>query len=254
MPVFSKHLSQDFWPEEMSYLNCEALQQVNQIVAQELTPYLSHIPQKQWPEMTWLEENFWALLVLIPAGNAPESISCGGVVQLVYFAQQIHNLIPEEGGTECYRYPILVGDYLFAKAFQLLLRSHLEHWLPVIAQVAENANEARAAILQEEKSGTLTLEKKALLVEREYGELAALAVKMGAEAAKLSLPQHDAIAEAAYGLGVLHGMIKEKAIFQWAKRREVTLSLIAALPEPCRGGMEELCQKVLQQYGNIADH
>lgn len=238
----------------MSYLNCEALQQVNQIVAQELTPYLPYIPQKQWPEMTWLEENFWALLVLIPAGNAPDGIPCGSVVQLVYFAQQIHNLIPEKGGTECYRYPILVGDYLFAKAFQLLLRSNLEHWLPIVAQVAEDVNEARAAILQGEKSGTLTLERKAALVEQEYGELAALAVKMGAEAAELSLPQRDALALAARGVGILHGMIKEKSVFQWTKQRDTALSFIQVLPEPCRSGMEELCQKVLQQYGNKAGH
>ncbi len=224
-------------------MNHLALPQVHKIVEKELAPYLSHISAQQMPKMSWLDRNFWAALVLIPAGNSPAGISCGGVVQLVYYAQQIHNMVPEKGEAAVYRYPILLGDYLFAKAFRLLLASGFSQWLSILATVTENANEARVAKLQ--KAGLSPGEIMAL-VEQEYGNLAALAAKMGASVGDCSPGEVEALAEAAYAVGVLHGMIKEEVLDALEETKSKAESAVQKLPDRLRDVMNELYQKVLE--------
>jgi len=222
-----------------------ALPQVHKIVEKELAPYLSHIPNQQLPEMSWLDQNFWASLVLIPAGDAPAGISCGGVVQLVYFAQQIHNMVPEVGEASAYRYPILIGDYLFAKAFRLLLAAGFSQWLPMLTAATEKANEARVTKLQNEE---LAPSKLTALVEREYGELATLAARMGASVGDYEPGEVEALASAAYAVGVLRGMIKEDARYGLESAKSTADNAIQKLPDGLKNAMQELYYRVLEEY------
>lgn len=222
-------------------MKAKALQQlmiVNKTITEEYGRYAPRIPISQKLELGWLDQDYLISLVLIP--NLPME-SCtpeeekrihaaARVVQFTYLAQQVHNQVPPVGEKEDYQNPILIGDFLFAKSYEAMVKHGLQNWLDTLGDTICRMNEARNEKLKWQERSFISVEERAELVSGEYAHLPALAGSMGATLAGLNGEAKEALAGFGYYSGMLQGLIKEKLPFksQFLEHCEGYLTLLPA--------------------------
>lgn len=202
-------------------MKAKALQQLmiaKSFIAEDYERYVRNIPLRQQLYLSWLDKDYLISLVLIPnlpmdscTDNALKRIyGASQVVQFTYLAQQVHNQVPPVGEKEDYQYPILIGDYLFAKAYEAMVKNDLSTWLDALGDVICRMNEARNGKLKWSERGFVPLEERLEEINGEYAHLPALAGLIGATLAGLEGEAKEAMAGFGYYSGIMQGLIKEK--------------------------------------------
>jgi len=151
-----------------------------------------------------------ALLLLSSrlSGGAPAAaLALGQVVQSIFLAQVIHNRIADGGPKDLPQFPVLIGDYLYSKYFQLLSENQLLIWLAPLAQTICRMNEGgirRYLVLDQ---GQAAAADYCLAAEEEEGLLLGLICRIGClEGGREDLA--ESLEKYGRNLGIAWGIIK----------------------------------------------
>lgn len=137
-------------------------------------------------------------------------VGLASIVELIYMADKVHNLIRDEDLTEAQRqFPVLVGDFLFGKYFYLLCQEQLLHFLAPLAQTIETMSQGSIGRWIAEKRKTLA-EEYIQVLEREIASLTGIAARLGAELAGASDNIQSKLEIMGWNLGLAWGASREK--------------------------------------------
>jgi octaprenyl-diphosphate synthase len=132
------------------------------------------------------------------------------IVQFIYMANQVHKLMRDDHdlAEELRQFPVLVGDLLFGKFFLHLCQEKLLPFLSPLAQVIGTMSEGGISRwLSRDKK--LNEEDWLSIIEKESASLTALAARLSAELASVSLPIQRQLEAFGLELGMAWGASKQ---------------------------------------------
>ena len=160
-------------------------------------------------------------------GQKPEALAT--IVQFVFMANKVHSLMNDDSdiAEELRQFPVLVGDLLYGKFFLKLCNEKLLPFLDPLAQVIGTMSEGGISrwLARDTK---LNRDEWVRIIEMESASLTALAARLSAELAGVSLPLQHRLEAFGWELGLAWGV--------WKERLENTM-----------------VQSILQQANNILD-
>ncbi|MDR3599741.1 MAG: geranylgeranyl pyrophosphate synthase [Desulfosporosinus sp.] len=160
-------------------------------------------------------------------GHKPEALAT--IVQFVFMANKVHKLMNDDSGIseELRQFPVLVGDLLYGKFFLELCREKLLPFLDPLAQVMETMSEGGISrwLARDMKPNR---EERLQIIKMESASLMALAARLSADLAGVSLPIQQRLEAFGWELGLAWGV--------WQERLENTM-----------------VQSILQQANTILD-
>lgn len=140
-----------------------------------------------------------------------KSEALAGIIQFVFMANKVHKLMKDESdiAEELRQFPVLVGDLLYGKFFLELCREKLLVFLDPLAQVMGTMSEGGISrwLSRDKKLGVTETLK---IIEMESASLTALAARLSAELAGVSVPLQQQIEAFGWELGLAWGAWKER--------------------------------------------
>ena len=140
-----------------------------------------------------------------------KSEALAGIVQFVFIANKVHKLMKDDSDNaeELRQFPVLVGDLLYGKFFLELCREKLLSFLDPIAQVMGTMSEGGISrwLSRDKKLG---MAESLEIIEMESSSLTALAARLSAELAGVSVPLQLQIEAFGWELGLAWGAWKER--------------------------------------------
>ncbi|MFZ5634129.1 MAG: polyprenyl synthetase family protein [Bacillota bacterium] len=165
-------------------------------------------------------------LVLFAArinGQVTENaISFAEVLQLIYMASTIHRNINEDGlfqGNKAFdprdgcQYPVLVGDYLYSKAFAILIETDNTEHMVSLSEMVCKINEG-GIIRNKSQGGVVRLDVWREIIRLEKAELLAGCCRLGAEAGGADKESRFYLSKFGCALGMAMGMTEIKRFDQ----------------------------------------
>ncbi len=150
-------------------------------------------------------------------------VSFAEMFQLVYLASTIHRNINEDGqlqGCRCAdprdgcQYPILVGDYLYSRAFSILVNTGHTKYMSGLSEIVTKINEGGILRNKTLQGGTARLEIWREIIRLEKAELLAGCCQMGAKVAGASEESQFHLSRFGHSLGLAVGMKEIKRLDQ----------------------------------------
>lgn len=142
--------------------------------------------------------------------HGKKSEALAGIVQFVFMANKVHKLMKDDRdiAEELRQFPVLVGDLLYGKFFLELCREKLLLFLDPLAQVMGTMSEGGISRwLSRDKK--LSIAELLKIIEMESASLTALAARLSAELAGVSVPLQHKIEAFGWELGLAWGAWKE---------------------------------------------
>lgn len=142
-------------------------------------------------------------------GQKAEALA--GIIQYVFMANQVHKLMKDDSdiAEELRQFPVLVGDLLYGKFFLDLCREKLLSFLDPVAQVMGTMSEGGISRwLSRDKK--LDRAEALEIIEMESASLTALAARLSAELAGVSVPLQQRVEAFGWELGLAWGAWKER--------------------------------------------
>ena len=140
-----------------------------------------------------------------------KSVALAGIVQYVFMANKVHKLMKDDHdiSEELRQFPVLVGDLLYGKFFLELCREKLLIFLEPLAQVMGTMSEGGISrwLTRDKQNG---LNESLKIIEMESAALTALAARLSAELAGVSIPLQRQIEAFGWQLGLAWGAWKER--------------------------------------------
>ena len=200
-------------PVEFSFL--EKLNKVQMHLRQEINFKRASFEELVQLNMDELDRTVNPALVLAVSqafkdcGHKSEALA--GIVQYVFMANKVHKLMTDDRdiAEELRQFPVLVGDLLYGKFFLELCREKLLLFLEPLAQVMGTMSEggiSRWLARDKEIGLTESLE----IIKMESASLTALAARLSAELAGVSMPLQGKIEAFGWELGLAWGAWKER--------------------------------------------
>ncbi|WP_407310756.1 polyprenyl synthetase family protein [Desulfosporosinus sp. SB140] len=144
------------------------------------------------------------------ADQGQKSDALAAIVQLIYMANQVHKLMKDNDdlAEELRQFPVLVGDLLYGKFFLELCQEKLLPFLAPLAQVIGTMSEGGISrwISRDKK---LSRDEWLKIIEKESASLTALAARLSAELANVSLPIQSQLEAFGLELGMAWGASKQ---------------------------------------------
>lgn len=137
-------------------------------------------------------------------------IVMGGISQLIFMAQEIHNKITDDCPKSVPQFPVLVGDYLFAVFCKKLYEHDLLEWLDPLADVICRMNEGGMARRRLIEEGSPREEDYLQVLKLEYGLLTGLSCRIGGHLAGCTREQEEDLAQFGLRIGMAWGMMKQE--------------------------------------------
>lgn len=143
--------------------------------------------------------------------HGQKSEALAGIVQFVFMANKVHKLMKDDSdiAEELRQFPVLVGDLLYGKFFLELCREKLLSFLDPLAQVMGTMSEGGISrwLSRDRK---LANAESLKIIEMESASLTALAARLSAELAGVSLPLQHQMESFGWELGLAWGAWKER--------------------------------------------
>ncbi len=143
--------------------------------------------------------------------HGQKSEALAGIIQYVFMANKVHKLMKDESNIaeELRQFPVLVGDLLYGKFFLELCREKLLLFLEPLAQVMGTMSEGGISrwLARDQKLG---IAESLTIIEMESASLTALAARLSAELAGVSVPLQQKIEAFGWELGLAWGAWKER--------------------------------------------
>ncbi|MGI6119786.1 MAG: polyprenyl synthetase family protein [Desulfosporosinus sp.] len=143
--------------------------------------------------------------------NGQKSEALAGIIQYMFIANKVHKLVKDDSSIaeELRQYPVLVGDLLYGKFFLELCRAKLLSFLEPLAKVMETMSEGGISqwLSHDKKLG---LSETLNIIERENASLTAMAARLSAELAGVSVPLMNKIEAFGWELGLAWGAWKKR--------------------------------------------
>lgn len=140
-----------------------------------------------------------------------KSEALASIVQFIFMANKVHRLMKDDDdlAEELRQFPVLVGDLLYGKFFLELCRAKLLKFLDPMAQVIGIMSQGGILrwISLEKKSGKDELLR---IIELEHASLTALAARLSAELAGVSIPVQRQMEAFGWEIGLAWGAWKER--------------------------------------------
>ncbi len=154
------------------------------------------------------DEGFFPMLLLWVAKSAGRELQAavpGAVsVALLGLAQQIHRGVRDELPAAALKYPVLLGDLVLGKLFAWSEMHGLGHWLPDFSDLIARSNEACSRLWQKQRDAADAAAERAALAQVEYGGMARLAVRIGAEQGRMPESARQEMEDFAAHLGMAY--------------------------------------------------
>ncbi|KJR46553.1 Octaprenyl diphosphate synthase [Desulfosporosinus sp. I2] len=148
--------------------------------------------------------------------QGPKSEALASIVQFIFMANRVHKLMKDdqELAEELRQFPVLVGDLLYGKFFLELCRVKLLQFLDPLAQVIGLKSQGGISrwIAREKRLGRDELLQ---IIELENASLTALAARLSAELAGVSIPVQRQMEAFGWEIGLAWGA--------WRERMEITV-------------------------------
>ncbi len=148
--------------------------------------------------------------------QGPESEALASIVQFIFMANRVHKLMndDQELAEELRQFPVLVGDLLYGKFFLELCRVKLLQFLDPLAQVIGLKSQGGISrwLAREKRQGRDELLQ---IIELENASLTALAARLSAELAGVSIPVQRQMEAFGWEIGLAWGA--------WRERMEITV-------------------------------
>ena len=148
--------------------------------------------------------------------QGPESEALASIVQFIFMANRVHKLMNDEQEIkeELRQFPVLVGDLLYGKFFLELCRVKLLQFLDPLAQVIGLKSQGGISrwLAREKRLGRDELLQ---IIELENASLTALAARLSAELAGVSIPVQRQMEAFGWEIGLAWGA--------WRERMEITV-------------------------------
>lgn len=144
-------------------------------------------------------------------GQGKKSETLAEIIQYIFMANKIHKLMQDHSNIaeEHRQFPVLIGDLFYGKFFLVLCRGQLLSFLDPIAQVMITMSEGGISRwLARDKELSMTESLK--IIEKESASLTALAARLSAELAGVSIPLQRKIEMFGWELGLAWGAWKER--------------------------------------------
>lgn len=157
-----------------------------------------------------------------------QAVMIGTVIQFIYLATKVHEIVRDYDQDVDYKFPVLVGDYLYGQFFLYLCKAKALKYLNPLSKIICEIHEGGILRYQAEKNGT-DYDKLAVL-EKENAGLFAVACKIGAELGGASLDEQEIFWQLGKKLGVgiaalARGMSKHVARCALQEARDILNSL-----------------------------
>jgi geranylgeranyl pyrophosphate synthase len=200
-------------PVEFSFL--EKLNEVQSHLRQEINFKPAVFEELVQLDMDELDQTVHPALVLAVSkacGNqGQKSEALAGIIQFIFMANRVHKLMKDDDdlAEELRQFPVLVGDLLYGKFFLELCRVKLLQFLDPLAQVIGTMSQGGI-------SRWLSLDKRLgrddllRIIELENASLTALAARLSAELAGVSLPIQKQMEAFGWEVGLAWGAWKER--------------------------------------------
>jgi len=148
--------------------------------------------------------------------QGPKSEALASIVQFIFIANRVHKLMKDdqELAEELRQFPVLVGDLLYGKFFLELCRVKLLQFLDPLAQVIGLKSQGGISrwLARENRLGRDELLQ---IIELENASLTALAARLSAELAGVSIPVQRQMEAFGWEIGLAWGA--------WRERMEITV-------------------------------
>ena len=200
-------------PLEFSFF--EKLNEVQAHVRQEINFKAANFEELVQLDMDELDRTVCPAIVLATSracgDNGQKSVALAGIIQFIFMAKQVHSLMKDDNdiSEELRQFPVLVGDLLYGKFFLELCRENLLHFLDPLAQVIGTMSEGGISRWLAHGKKLKTDECQQIM-ERESALLTAIAARLSAELAGVSLPLQDKLQAFGWKLGLAWGAWKER--------------------------------------------
>lgn len=166
-------------------------------------------------EMDELDQTVYPAIVLAVSGacgdygREPEALAA--IVQFIFIANKVHELMKDDSdiAEELRQFPVLVGDLLYGKFFLELCRERLLSFLEPLARVIGTMSEGGISRWLS-RDTKLNKEEWLKIIEMERASLTALAARLSAELAGVSLPIQSRLEAFGWELGLAWGAWKER--------------------------------------------
>lgn len=200
-------------PLKFSFI--EKLNMVQTHICQEISLKPAGFEELVQLDMDQLDQTIHPAIVLAVSkacgDQGQKSEALAGIIQFIYMANKVHKLMKDDDdlAEELRQFPVLVGDLLYGKFFLELCRMKLLKFLDPMAQVI--ATMSQGGILR-----WLSLEKRLSrdellqIIELENASLTALAARLSAELAGVSIPVQRQMEAFGWEIGLAWGAWKER--------------------------------------------
>lgn len=172
------------------------------------------------------EDYLCPALVFFSAGTGGEVnggvVSFAEMFQLIHLASRIHHDISEDGPFQgcsapdprdgC-QYPILVGDYLYSKAFAILVETGNTRYMCNLSEIVVNINQG-SILRNKTPGGTARIEVWREIIRLEKADLLSGCCRMGAKVAGADEEAQFLLSRFGQALGMAVGMKEIKRIDQ----------------------------------------
>ena len=143
--------------------------------------------------------------------HGQKSEALAAIIQFIFMANKVHKLMKDDSNIteELRQFPVLVGDLLYGKFFLELCREKLLSFLEPLAKVMATMSEGGISrwLSRDKKLG---MAKSLEIIEMESASLTALAARLSAELAGVSVPLQHQIEAFGWELGLAWGAWKER--------------------------------------------
>lgn len=142
-------------------------------------------------------------------GHKSEALA--GIIQFIYMANKVHRLMKDDYDLEeeLRQFPVLVGDLLYGKFFLELCRVKLLQFLDPMAQVIGTMSEG-GILRWISPQNKLSRDELLRIIESENASLTALAARLSAELAGVSIPVQRQMEAFGWEIGLAWGAWKER--------------------------------------------
>lgn len=200
-------------PLEFSFL--EKLNVVQARLRQEINFKVAGFEKLVQLEMDELDRTVCPAIVLAVSrtcgDHGQKSEALAGIVQFIFMANKVHKLMKDDSdmAEELRQFPVLVGDLLYGKFFLELCIEKLLPFLDPLAQVMGTMSKGGISrwLSRDKKMKT---DEWLRIIELESASLTALAARLSAELAGVSLPLQNKIEAFGWELGLAWGAGKER--------------------------------------------
>jgi geranylgeranyl pyrophosphate synthase len=200
-------------PVEFSFL--EKLKEVQAHMRREINFKPASFESLVKLEMNELDQTVYPAIVLAVCqscgGEGQKSEALATIVQLIYMADRVHNLMQDDNdiAEELRQFPVLVGDLLYGKFFLKLCREKLLHFLTPLAQVIGTMSEGGISRWVA-RDKTLDIEETLNIIRLESASLTAVSARLSADLAGSPLDLQQRLESFGLELGLAWGAWRDR--------------------------------------------